>query len=133
MLQGCNLLEIESQTGGRLMVSDTGEVDVYAPTRQQYDHVVLAIQEVEGKSIQAGEVYRVKVRLYCSQSVLQLDSTAHTDRALLMMTGAMRISALVVQDIATCDSHPACKHTCIVLHATYCFLHGSFGLTSMRP
>jgi hypothetical protein len=53
-----NLTAIEEATGGRLVVEDTGLVHVYAPTEAQYDHAVMAVQEVEGRSIKKGEVYR---------------------------------------------------------------------------
>jgi hypothetical protein len=63
--QGINLLDIEAKTGGRLIVADSGEVFVYAPTRRRYDHAVEAVVEVEGRSIREGDTYRVKVGGVC--------------------------------------------------------------------
>ena len=57
-VQGVNLAAIEEATGGRLVVEDTGVVHVYAPTAAQYEHAVMAVQEVEGRSIRKGELYR---------------------------------------------------------------------------
>jgi len=56
---GCNLEAIEAATGGRLAVSETGEVDIYAPTAAQWDHAATAVLEVEGGSVVEGGVYRV--------------------------------------------------------------------------
>jgi hypothetical protein len=60
--QGRNLLHIEAVTGSRVMVADNGEVEIYAPTRRQYEHAVECIAVVEGLTIQEGEVYKVKVK-----------------------------------------------------------------------
>ncbi|GBF93759.1 polyribonucleotide nucleotidyltransferase mitochondrial [Raphidocelis subcapitata] len=60
-LQGVNLLDIEAKTGARLIVADSGDVFIYAPTRRQYDHAVGAVLEVEGRSIREGDTYRVRV------------------------------------------------------------------------
>lgn len=59
--QGVNLSAIEEKTAGRLIVADTGEVSVYAPTQRAYAHAVAAAQEVEGLSYKAGQVFSVKV------------------------------------------------------------------------
>eukprot|EP00879_Flechtneria_rotunda_P008695 GHRR01009108.1.p1 GENE.GHRR01009108.1~~GHRR01009108.1.p1 ORF type:complete len:463 (+),score=236.49 GHRR01009108.1:91-1389(+) len=59
--QGTTLMEIENTCGASLIVDDTGAVTIYAPTEMQYRHAVAAVQEVEGKGVRAGEVYRVKV------------------------------------------------------------------------
>jgi hypothetical protein len=60
--KGANLLDIEAKTGAKLIVADSGEVFIYAPTRRQYDHAAEAVMEVEGRSISEGTTYRVKVR-----------------------------------------------------------------------
>jgi hypothetical protein len=57
-----NLLDIEAKTGARLIVTDSGDVFIYAPTQRQYDHAVGAVLEVEGRSIREGDTYRVRVR-----------------------------------------------------------------------
>jgi hypothetical protein len=61
-MQGLNLKAIEGRTEARLIVSDTGEVSIYAPTQLAYEHAVAAVQEVEGLSYKAGQVFNVKVR-----------------------------------------------------------------------
>lgn len=61
LLQGSTLLQIEETCGARLIVNDTGSIIIYAPTQQQYQHAVAAVQEVEGRGAQAGEVYHVRV------------------------------------------------------------------------
>jgi len=57
-VQGCNLTAIEEVTGGRLVVGDTGEVALYAPTAAAYDHALEAVAEVEGRSFRKGETVR---------------------------------------------------------------------------
>jgi polyribonucleotide nucleotidyltransferase len=58
---GCNLEAIEAATGGRLSVSESGSVGIYAPTGAQWDHAATAVLEVEGGSVVEGGVYRVRV------------------------------------------------------------------------
>jgi predicted RNA-binding protein with RPS1 domain len=60
-LQGSTLLDIEETCAASLIVDDTGAVTIYAPTQLQYQHAVAAVQEVEGRGLQAGHVYRVRV------------------------------------------------------------------------
>jgi predicted RNA-binding protein with RPS1 domain len=60
-VQGSTLLDIEEACSASLIVDDTGAVTIYAPTQLQYQHAVAAVQEVEGRGLQAGQVYRVKV------------------------------------------------------------------------
>ena len=59
--QGSTLLQIEETCGVTLLVDDSGDITVYAPTQQQYLHALAAIQEVEGRGVQAGDIYNVKV------------------------------------------------------------------------
>lgn len=61
MQQGQTLLQIEETCGATLIVEDTGAITIYAPTQHQYQHALAAIQEVEGRGVQAGEVYKVRV------------------------------------------------------------------------
>jgi predicted RNA-binding protein with RPS1 domain len=60
-VQGSTLLDIEDTCSASLIVDDTGAVTIYAPTQLQYQHAVAAVQEVEGRGLQAGRIYRVKV------------------------------------------------------------------------
>ncbi|WIA17409.1 hypothetical protein OEZ85_014265 [Tetradesmus obliquus] len=59
--QGSTLLDIEEACSASLIVDDTGAVTIYAPTQLQYEHAVAAVEEVEGRGLQAGHIYRVKV------------------------------------------------------------------------
>ncbi|KAF6254394.1 hypothetical protein COO60DRAFT_322563 [Scenedesmus sp. NREL 46B-D3] len=59
--QGSTLLDIEEACSASVIVDDTGAVTIYAPTLLQYQHAVAAVQEVEGRGLQAGHVYRVRV------------------------------------------------------------------------
>lgn len=58
---GSRLEEIEEATGGRIIVNDTGEVEVYAPTARQYSAAISAVKEVEGANVKEGQVYNVQV------------------------------------------------------------------------
>jgi polyribonucleotide nucleotidyltransferase len=60
-VSGCNLEAIEAATGGRLSVSESGDVSIYAPTGAQWDHAATSVLEVEGGGVVEGGVYRVKV------------------------------------------------------------------------
>ncbi|WIA37613.1 hypothetical protein OEZ86_014515 [Tetradesmus obliquus] len=59
--QGSTLLDIEEACSASLIVDDTGAVTIYAPTQLQYEHAVAAVEEVEGRGLQAGHIYRVQV------------------------------------------------------------------------
>lgn len=49
------MLGIEEATGARLVVYESGEVALYAPTRPQYEAAHEAVMEVEGRSIKEGQ------------------------------------------------------------------------------
>lgn len=54
-------MQIEETCGATLLVDDSGDITVYAPTQEQYLHALAAVQEVEGRGVQAGDIYNVKV------------------------------------------------------------------------
>ena len=52
---GANVMHIEETSGARLVVHESGEVALYAPTRRQFFRARDMVLEVEGHSVQTGK------------------------------------------------------------------------------
>lgn len=97
-VEGEHIHRIMGDTGSAIIVGETGEVDIYAPTRANYDAAVYEVQDVEGAHLHEGDVVRVRVfevKDYGAMVLLPTGSEAMIHISELSWTKARDIKELV--------------------------------------